>query len=378
MGPDDDLRGDIEAAMSGEPAAEPSPAPEPSPPAPAADPGPGVAAVPKPGEAAGEPATRDALGRFVKKDGAAAAGPGMGTPASATPGTGQPPTTAAPIPPAPPPPTTLQPPAGWGPAVREHWAGLPQPVQEYVLQREYQMQRWANDTAPLRNAGEQFLRAIEPHRMTIQAEGVDPYTAVANLMQVGTTLRFGTPVEKARVIADCVQTYGIDIQTLDSILAGVAPQQGQAPQINVQAEVQRALQPMMSALQQRQQWEAHQTTESARQELIAFASDQGHEFIDDVREIMADMIEVAAKYKHDLPLQEAYDRACALHPEVSKVIMARQQGVNAQKLTQNAQRAKAAAVSVRGAAPAGKPDGSHEPSSLRDSIEAAIEAHSRV
>lgn len=373
MPPDiDDLRGDIEAAFDGDPAPEPSPdTPEPSPAPPAADPGHGDTPEQRAKPGAEEPGiVRDALGRFVKRDGTA-------------PQTGQPAVNAVPgqpgvVPPAPPPPTTLQAPGGWGPAVREHWASLPPQVQEHIVLREQQMQRWANDTAPLRNAGEQFLRAIEPYRMVIQAEGVDPLTAISNLMQVGQTLRFGTPNEKAQVIAQCVQTYGVDIQTLDSVLAGVVPPQGAPQQINVQAEVQRALAPLMQAVQQRQQQAAYQTNEEARNELIAFVEDGTHEFVGDVRTIMADMIEVAARYGQDLPLQEAYDRACALHPEVSKVIMARQQGVNAQRLTQNAQRAKAAAVSVRGSAPAGKPDGHHEPSSIRESIEAAIEAHSRV
>jgi hypothetical protein len=65
-----------------------------------------------------------------------------------------------------------------------------------------------------------------------------------------------------------------------------------------------------------------------------------------------------------------------LHPEVSKVIMARQQGANARQLTAAAQRARGAAVSVKGAAPVGNPNG-HEPTSIRESIEAAIESHSR-
>jgi hypothetical protein len=259
--------------------------------------------------------------------------------------------------------------------VREHWGKLPQPVQEFIHQREQQMQRWANDTAPMRNAGEQFMRAIEPYRMTIQAEGVDPITAIGNLMQVGTTLRFGTPLEKAQVIAQCVKAYAVDIEALDAALVGAIPQ-GQ-PQVNVQAEVQRALAPLMQQAQQRQYYEAQRTQEEARTELVSFAQDPKHEFMEDVRVLMADIIEVADKQGMNLPLQDVYDRACALHPEVSKVIMARQQGANAQQLTQKAQRARAAAVSVRGVAPVGNPTAS-EPSSIRDSIEAAIEAHSRV
>ena len=368
MGPeDDDLRADLETAIGADEGGEVPPAPPP---------------VDKPIDTPSAPPTakgeRDALGRFLPKKGestAAAPAPDPGTISPGIPGKEAIPAPVPQIGAAAP--AAMPAPAGWGPAVREHWANLPQPVQEYVHQREQQMQRWANDTAPLRTAGEQFIRAIQPYQMTIQAEGVDPLTAVTNIMKFGTTLRFGTPHEKAVAIAQCVQAYGVDIMALDSALAGVAPEGGAAPQINVQAEVQRALAPLMQQAQARQQWEAQQTHEQARQELVTFAQDPKHEFIADVREIMADMIEVAERQRYTLPLQDAYDRACALHPEVSKVIMARQQGVNASKLTQNAQRAKAAAVSVKGVAPVGNPT-AVEPSSIRESIEAAIEAHSRV
>jgi hypothetical protein len=366
MGPeDDDLRADLETAIGEEGGdAPPTPPPPPQIPEGTAN---AVPAVDKPVDkpASGE---RDSLGRFLKKpDAAAAPTPGVPSPTPGGPGPVTPATPAA----AP----AVQAPAGWGPAVREHWSKLPQPVQEYVHQREQQMQRWANDTAPLRQAGEQFLRAIEPYRMTIQAEGVDPITAIGNLMQVGTTLRFGTPLEKAQVLAQCVKAYGVDIEALDAALVGAVPQ-GQ-PQVNIQAEVQRALAPLMQQAQARQQWEAQRTQEEARTELVAFAQAPEHEFMNDVRALMADLIEVADKQGMNLPLQDVYDRACALHPEVSKVIMARQQGASAQQLTQKAQRAKAAAVSVRGVAPVGNPT-AVEPSSIRDSIEAAIEAHSRV
>jgi hypothetical protein len=367
MGPeDDDLRSDLETAMGDDGGGETPPAPSPPQiPEPTAD------AVPPTEKVVDAPkGERDSLGRFLPKKQDAAAAPTPGAPVSpASGGSGLvPPATPAAAP-------AVQPPAGWGPAVREHWAKLPQPVQEYVHQREQQMQRWANDTAPMRQAGEQFMRAIEPYRMTIQAEGVDPITAIGNLMQVGTTLRFGTPLEKAQVIAQCVKAYAVDIEALDAALVGaITPGQ---PQVNIQAEVQRALAPLMQQAQARQQWEAQQINAQAAQELTAFATDPKHEFMEDVRVLMADLMEVADKQGMNLPLQDIYDRACALHPEVSKVIMARQQGANAQQLTQKAQRARAAAVSVRGVAPVGNPTAG-EPSSIRESIEAAIEAHSRV
>ena len=175
------------------------------------------------------------------------------------------------------------------------------------------------------------------------------------------------------MVAQVVNAYGVDIRSLDSALVGAALPEGQPQQVNVQAEVQRALAPLMQMAQQRQQAETARLEAEGATTVQQFS--EGKEFIGDVGGLMADMLDVAARQKISLSLQDAYDRACALHPEVSKVIIARRQGASAQQLTQAAQRARSAAVSVRGSAPVGNPN-AVEPSSIRESIEAAIEAHS--
>jgi hypothetical protein len=365
-GEDDDLRGDLLAAMDGEGGAPEGGAPE------------GEAIAPLQPDS-GQPAAdgtsvrsaRDSLGRFLPKAGAESgqAAPPLLADSTPVPRPNQPAQESGAAP------SDIQPPASLSPTAREHWATTPPAIREYITQREQQMQAWANQTGPLRNTGQAFMQAVEPFRMTIQAEGVDPITAVRNLMQVGTTLRFGTPIEKARMVADVVKAYGVGIEDLDAALTGALPAQAANQGINVQAEVQRALAPLMNMAQQRQQQEVQQAENQVRSELQQFS--QGKEFIGDVRGVMADLIEVANRNGNDLSLQDAYDRACALHPEVSKVIMARRQGASAQQLTAAAQRAKGAAVSVRGVAPVGNPSGA-EPSSIRESIEAAFEAHSRV
>jgi len=377
-GEDDDLRGDLLAAMGEEGGQPEGGAPEGG--APEGEPQ--QQAQPEGGQqpASEEPpgrSSRDSLGRFLPK-GAAEPGQAAAPAAEAAPLPG-----ANPVAPAaaaaagatPQTPAEIPAPASLSPMAREHWASTPPAIREYVAQREQQMQAWANQTAPLRNTGQAFMQAIEPFKMTIQAEGVDPITAVRNLMQVGTTLRFGTPAEKAMTVAQVVKAYGVTIEDLDAALVGAAPRDNGTGGVNVQAEVQRALAPLMQMAQQRQQSEAQRADDQVRSELQQFS--QGKEFIGDVRGLMADMIEVSQRQGYELSLQDAYDRACSLHPEVSKVIMARQQGANAQKLTQAAQRARSAAVSVRGTAPVGNPAGP-EPTSIRESIEAAIEAHSRV
>jgi hypothetical protein len=364
----EDLRASIEAAMDGDSGGDAAPEVD------------TIVDTPDEGtapEAAEKPAVegRDSLGRFLKKDEPAdpAAAPAPTELAAA------PAAAPAQAPAAEGAPVAVPPPQSWGAVVREKWATLPPEVQQHIAQRETQMQRWANETAPLRQTGEQFMQAIQPFQHAITAEGVDPITAVRNLMQVGTTLRFGTPMEKATTIARMVKAYGVDIRGLDDALAGEVPQgggmgQGLDPGA-VQAMVQQQLAPLYQAAQQRQQQAQVQAVEAARSELSTFA--QGKEFIGDVREMMADMIEVSERQGMTLSLQDAYDRACMLHPDVSRVIMARQQGNAAQGLTAAARKARASAVSVKGGAPVGNPERA-EPSSIRDSIEAAIEAHSRV
>ena len=94
------------------------------------------------------------------------------------------------------------------------------------------------------------------------------------------------------------------------------------------------------------------------------------EFGNDVREDMADLMETASKRGQNLTLEEAYKKACLLNDRVRTVLQGRLQAQGAQQQTQAAQRAKAAAVSVSGAAPKGA---LQQPSTdVRSAIEAAI------
>jgi len=244
-------------------------------------------------------------------------------------------------------------------------------VQQEIARRESEMARYVNEMAPARNIAERFTQTIQPFLGTIQAEGVDPLTAVRNLMQVTQTLRSGTQYEKASTLAQIVRVYGVDIASLDAALVGQAPPEGSQQRMpDVQQAVQQALAPLYQAAQSRQNQLVQAAEGEARSELEQFAADPANEFFNDLRVEMADIIELGERRGRDISIADAYKQAAMLHPEVSKVMLARQQGVNARQLTQNAQRARSAAVSVRGTAPVGNPAGP-EPSSIRESIEAA-------
>lgn len=354
---------DTEIPASSEPTT-PEPSSEP------ADAGSPIDAATTTPEPSAEDKARDGLGRFVKAtqvDGKGQVPPAPG--AQPTGAAGQPQNT----------PRFEPPPRGVPPTLRSHWTGLTPEWRQHITEAHTKLAEVEQQYRPSVEFAQSFMRTIEPYRHAIQAEtGGDPIAAVQGLMDVAARLRFGTPQEKAMTVAQIVKSYGVDIESLDGALVGALPQQPQGfdPSM-VQGAVQQALAPLFQQAQARRAQQEQQTTQAIRTELQAFAADPANEFFDDVRDLMADAIEVASRQGFDLPLNEAYKRACMLHPEVSKVMLARQQGQSAQSLTQAATRAKAAAVSVKGAAPVGSPEPT-APSSVRDAIEAAIEAHSRV
>jgi hypothetical protein len=118
-------------------------------------------------------------------------------------------------------------------------------------------------------------------------------------------------------------------------------------------------------LQEKAQAEQYQV----QQGLEAFAQAAGHEFFEDVRQVMADLIEVAARQGKVLPIEEAYQKACKLDDGISKIMASRQGAQNPRAMTQAALRAKRAASSVKGES---TPHGATVPKD--DSIRSALEA----
>jgi hypothetical protein len=322
-----------------------------------------------------EQRARDALGRFTKAD--QVDGKGKTPPTAEKPPTeplkGPQLTLAAGTP------KFEPPPRGVPPTLRSHWTGLTPEWRAHIAETHNKLGEVEQQYQPAVQFTQRFLQTIQPFQHAIQAEtGGDAIAAVRGLMDTATKLRFGTPVEKAQTAAAIVKAYGIDINALDEALVGVTPAQPAGVDPNmVQNAVQQALAPLMQQVQQRRAQTEQEVATQTEKEIATFAADPKNEFFEDVRNLMADMMEVAERQKQTLSLADAYTRACWLHPDVSKVMLARQQGQSAQSLTQAAQRAKAAAVSVKGSAPVGNPAPS-EPSSVRDAIEQAIEVHSRV
>ena len=219
---------------------------------------------------------------------------------------------------------------------------LPEKAQEYIHQREVQVNQMLQSTAQERRTAQQFQQVVEPFRGLMAAEGVqDPLAAVQGLMNTTAQLAMGAPEQKARKIADLIQHYGVDLEVLDKTLAG------QVPENPEQARFEQMLNQRLGGIEQRfNQIESQREMarqQSAGQAIQQFAQDPAHEFFPQVRTIMADFLDIATKRGQEMSLDEAYQRACMAHDEVSKTIAQRNMQQNKPAVDQK----KRAASSVK-------------------------------
>lgn len=265
-------------------------------------------------------------------------------------------------------------PASWRPDMREHWGAIPEPVRAEIQRREVEVQRTLQESAEARKGYDAVMKTIAPYEHFIRAENSNPLQAIQNLMGTAATLRVGTPAEKAGLVAGLVKQYGIDINMLDSALAGQPVQDPQQTAIDQVINQRLApVQQMFQQFQQAQMENQQRQTQAAYSEVEQFLSRA--EFGNDVRQEMADLIESAARRGENLTLQDAYKKACLLNDNVRAAIGQRMKSRGLQNQTQAAQRARSTAVSVTGAAPVGAMK--QDPTDIRSSIEAAIAASSR-
>lgn len=220
-----------------------------------------------------------------------------------------------------------KPPIDWDAGMREHWGKLDPKVQEKISSREAQIAQAMQGTSQARQTANELQSLTNQYGSVMAAEGAqNPMQAIQGLLQTTTELRMGTPAQKAKKMAEMITHFGVDIAMLDSAIVGDAPaQQAVAQDQSMQAMIDQRMAPvndMMNQLAQMQQQKNYQQQQTIQQEVETFK--QGAEFLEEVRQDMGDLINIATHQNRDMPLQEAYDKACAMNPQVQAVMQQRQ------------------------------------------------------
>lgn len=261
----------------------------------------------------------------------------------------------------------LKAPSQWKPNVREKWNGLPREVKEEILRREGDSMRLIGSVGPKIRIADEVVTHLSPFAERLENNGVPPSAFLGEVFSSVRQLAEGNPQVKAEVVANIVQSYGVDLRLLDQILTH---------RIQSPPEVHhaRALAARANAvLAQQSQGIQQHTSQQAEVAVQTFGADPKHEFLEDVRSLMADLIEAGRVHN----LDDAYSAAVWAHPDTRKILLQREAQQRATAKTRRADAARRASSSVSGAP--NTPSGVSAPAgnmSLRESLEAAFDEFS--
>ena len=243
------------------------------------------------------------------------------------------------------PPVWRRPPASWRKDFHDVWQKADPKMQEYAWQREEQMRAGVEPLLAKAQFADTMQEAIEPYLPTIQGMGLTPEKAVPALMQADYTLRTAPPQQKMQLFAQLAQSYGINLGAM-----GANPQA--APQNSVDPLVWQLQNELNNVRGEVMGWKQQQEMQQNQQllgEINQFSLKADH--FEEVRPTMIQLLQSGMAET----LEQAYDKAIRLNPDlfeqVSKAQQAEQAAKQAKEYNRAAKAARAAAVSVRSATP---------------------------
>jgi len=205
-----------------------------------------------------------------------------------------------------------KPPAAWRPEMKAKWNAIPPDIREEITRREqataYGVQKLQQHYEPM---GE-IYNTVAPFNQYFQHIQVDPREYIKSMVGVEQTLRLGNPAQKMTMLISLGDTYGVPLRNaLNEALGGKLEElmQQSHQHHNTPAPIPPHIQ---QELDEQRAWRTQIEDSAAETELVQFSSQPGHEYLEYVREDMADLIESGMAEDY----QGAYDLACWRNPQV--------------------------------------------------------------
>lgn len=206
------------------------------------------------------------------------------------------------------------------------------------------MTRKEQEYADYRKRLDPIYEVVKPYEQHWQMQGMDTVSGVRQLMTYAEALAR----DPASMIPKLAEMYGVDLQSL------VAEQPYVDPMVQT---LQQQLQQVQSQFQQHQQYAQQQQYARLNQEIQAFQTavdEQGNPKAPHFDRVFDGMVQLA-RAGLATSIQEAYDKAVALNPEVQAEISAQQQQATAVTRAAEANRALEASRGVRSKGSEGAP-----------------------
>jgi len=233
--------------------------------------------------------------------------------------------------------------------LKNHWEKAPPELQQAFAQRDADYEKgitgYKTRDAEARAITEQFA----PYEWILRNEGSTPAQAIAPLLQTAALLRTGTPAQKSQAVAHMIQQFQIPLDQISAHFGGNAPVQQDSHYNDLAQQVQQLTQHITQ-----QQYQAQKTNENRALSVIQqFAGDPANMHFEAVSDRMLQLLQApqvlgdTSQMSEREKLQLAYDTAIRLDPQIAQTLYAQQQ--QQATATAQVQRARTAAVSVRGA-----------------------------
>ena len=238
-------------------------------------------------------------------------------------------------------PVWKRPPASWKKDYHDVWQTADDRMKEYAWQREEQMKAGVQPLMEKARIADQFNEVLTPYMETIRGLGMDAPKAVKALMEADHALRYSDPQQKQQLFMRLAQQYGVNLGDMSQL-----QQQMVDPNISaLQQELNRVRGEVMSWKEQQEQVQ----NQSLLSEIDSFAMRAEH--FEEARPTMISLLQSGVA----TTLEDAYEKALRLDDNLyQQVQQSRQAQVETQQkvvANQAAKKARAAAVSVRSAAP---------------------------
>lgn len=246
--------------------------------------------------------------------------------------------------------------ASWKREAQSALSALPPDTQRFIQEREEQFHKGIEQYKSDAQYGRTLNRALSPHMEYLNQIGVTPDVAIDKLIQAERMLRTSDPQTRVQAFMKLAHDYGVDTNSLTNV-----PFDPYKYQLEQQLASQQAM--LQQITQSRQIAEEAQLGNTIEQ----FA--QQHEYFDEVRETMADLLDKGLASD----LNDAYSKAVRLNDDV--FARTTQNGVQAnpiQRANNAAKAAKAAAVQVKGSPTGGMK--ATEAKSTEDAVRNAMAA----
>ena len=233
--------------------------------------------------------------------------------------------------------------------LKDHWEKAPPELQQAFAQRDADYEKgitgYKTRDAEARAITEQFA----PYEWILRNEGSTPAQAIAPLLQTAALLRTGTPAQKSQAVAHMIQQFQIPLDQISAHFGGNAPVQQDSHYNDLAQQVQQLTQHITQ-----QQYQAQKSNENRALSVIQqFAGDPANMHFEAVSDRMLQLLQApqvlgdTSQMSEREKLQLAYDTAVRLDPQLAQSLYAQQQ--QQAQATAQVQRARTAAVSVRGA-----------------------------